>query len=196
MVKSINAFYWLVLASLAYAQTPACNPLTQSTCEPDPALGKSISVSFEEESSYFERYAKNGKVSYSDDGAELTIEKRLDNPSLVSDFYIMFGKVSAIIKAAAGSSIVSSFYLQSDDLDEIDFEWISGDTTQVQTNFFSKGKTDSYNRGGYHAVSEPQTQYHNYTIDWTKEQIDFYVDGDLVRTISSDNSYGLSLIHI
>ena len=177
-------------ASVAYAQSTACNPLTASTCSPDPALGKSISVPFDEESSYFERYATNGNVSYGDDGVEMTINKRLDNPSLVSEFYIMFGKVQAIAKAAGGQGIISSFYLQSDDLDEIDIEWTGTDTTQVQSNFFSKGETTTFDRGAFHSVDDPQGSYHNYTIDWTKDEINIYVDSALVRTITSDNGQG------
>ncbi|KAG0674875.1 hypothetical protein C6P41_004674 [Kluyveromyces marxianus] len=177
-------------SSVAYAQEAACNPLKNSSCSPDPALGGSISVPFTEESSHFPRYAKAGNITYSDNGAEMTIAKRFDNPSVVSDFYLMFGKVQAIIKAAPGQGIISSFYLQSDDLDEIDIEWTGTDITQVQTNFFSKGVTGSYDRGQFHGVDDPQGKYHNYTIDWTKDQIDIYVDSALVRTITSDNGQG------
>ncbi|KAL2709063.1 Glycosidase [Kluyveromyces marxianus] len=177
-------------SSVAYAQEAACNPLKNGSCSPDPALGGSISVPFTKESSHFPRYAKAGNITYSDNGAEMTIAKRFDNPSVVSDFYLMFGKVQAIIKAAPGQGIISSFYLQSDDLDEIDIEWTGTDITQVQTNFFSKGVTGSYDRGQFHGVDDPQGKYHNYTIDWTKDQIDIYVDSALVRTITSDNGQG------
>jgi hypothetical protein len=39
------------------------------------------------------------------------------------------------MKAAPGAGIVSSFVMQSDDLDEIDWEWIGSDTAQVQSKF-------------------------------------------------------------
>jgi len=42
------------------------------------------------------------------------------------------------MQAAAGTGIVSSIVLQSDDLDEVDWEMIGGNTTFVETNFFGK----------------------------------------------------------
>ena len=69
--------------------------------------------------------------------------------------------MTATIEAAQGAGIVSAFILQSDDLDEIDWEWLGGDGTQVQTNYFSKGNTDSYDRGGFSTVSSPQTTFHS-----------------------------------
>jgi hypothetical protein len=61
----------------------------------------------------------------------------------------MFGKVEAVVKAAPGAGIVSSVVLQSDDRDEIDWEWVGSDSEQVQTNYFGKGITGSYNRGAF-----------------------------------------------
>ena len=43
------------------------------------------------------------------------------------------------MRAAPGTGIVSSAILQSDDLDEIDWEWIGGSSTKAQSNYFGKG---------------------------------------------------------
>nr|AIA94815.1 Glyco_hydro_16 [uncultured Zygosaccharomyces] len=75
-------------------------------------------------------------------------------------------------------------------MDEIDLEWIGSDTTELQTNYFSKGNTTTYTRGEFHAVTSPQDEFHNYTIDWTESQLNFYVDGTLIRTINSDDPQG------
>ncbi|GMM33047.1 hypothetical protein DASC09_003720 [Saccharomycopsis crataegensis] len=156
-----------------------------------PALGKSINVDFSSNSSYFSTYGSAGKVEYgTENGLELTIAKKLDNPSIVSDFTIMFGRVEVICQAAPGTGIVTTLYLQSEDLDEIDIEWLGGDTNQVQSNYFSKGDTTTYDRGGYHTVSNPQTTFHNYTLDWTEDQLQWYIDGTLVRTLLSTSSEG------
>lgn len=40
------------------------------------------------------------------------------------------------MKAASGRGIVSSIVLESDDLDEIDWEFIGGDNGKVQSNFY------------------------------------------------------------
>lgn len=47
-----------------------------------------------------------------------------DAPTLNSNDYIFFGHVDVVMKAAAGQGIVSSFVLESDDLDEVDWEWL------------------------------------------------------------------------
>jgi len=82
--------------------------------------------------------------------------------------FIQFGRVTATLEAATGAGIVSAFILQSDDLDEIDWEWLGGDTTHVQSNYFSKGDTTTYDRGGVHDVANPQTTFHSTALsDYT-----------------------------
>jgi hypothetical protein len=63
-----------------------------------------------------------------------TVSKSGDSPQLTSKWYIMFGKVEFTAKAAPGAGIVSSFVLQSDTLDEIDWEWLGADPNEVQSN--------------------------------------------------------------
>lgn len=181
----------LTFSNLAQASTAACNPLTAATsCSPDKALATSFAEDFNTNSSWFNVVSTSDEVFYTDDGLKLTLAKRFDNPSLKSDFYIMYGKLEVIFKAAEGTGIVSSFYLQSDDLDEVDLEWLGGDDTQVQSNYFSKGNTSTYDRGAYHSVNSPQTTFHNYTIDWQMEQLVWYIDGVAVRTLKNDTSNG------
>lgn len=101
-----------------------------------------------------------------------------------SGWYIMFGKVEFTIKAAPGTGIVSSAVLQSDDLDEIDWEWLGGNNAQVQTNYFGKGDTSSYNRGAYHANTGNHDGFHTYSVDWTSSQIVWAIDGETVRVLT------------
>lgn len=42
------------------------------------------------------------------------------------------------MKSAAGQGIISSIVIQSDDLDEIDWEWIGSNNTIAQSNYFGK----------------------------------------------------------
>jgi beta-glucanase (GH16 family) len=75
--------------------------------------------------------------------------------------YLFYGTVTATLEAAAGAGIVSAFILQSDDLDEIDWEWLGGVTSNVQTNYFSKGNTSTYDRSAMEGVATPQTTFHS-----------------------------------
>lgn len=177
----------LLAAITARAVTADCDPLTSTSCDPDPALGGSISTDFTQgSSSYYDAYLSTDKISYSSTyGATLEISAKGDNPTVHSDFYIMFGHIEFVAQAAPGTGIVSSMVLISDDLDEIDIEWLGGDTTQVQSNYFSKGDTTTYDRGEYHSVNSPQTTMNTYAIDWTSDRVIWYVNGVAVRTLTN-----------
>jgi hypothetical protein len=85
-----------------------------------------------------------GNDSYdSTTGLSFTITESGEAPTMQSEFYFFFGTVEAWVKAATGTGIVSCVILESDDLDEIDWEWLGGDVDQVQTNYFGKGNTTS-----------------------------------------------------
>lgn len=111
-----------------------------------------------------------------------------DSPLITSNWYIMFGHVEFSIKAAPGVGIVSSAVLQSDDLDEIDWEWLGADNAQVQTNYFGKGQTGTYSRGSFAAAPSNQNGFHTYSIDWTADQIVWQLDGKTVRALTQANA--------
>ena len=94
------------------------------------------------------------------------------------------------VQAAFGQGVVTSFVLQSDNLDEIDWEWLGGDTKQVQSNYFGKGDTTTYDRGAYHDVANPQTSTHTYSIDWTKDHVQWIIDGVTVRELKYADAQG------
>lgn len=198
-----SAWPVLALATLltqATAQTFSdCNPIAQSMCPqpdvetlltcsggcpPNAALGSSKSFDFSSGAS--NDFITTGSVTYDSNGAAFTVAMQGDAPTLRSKWYIMFGRVEWVIKAAPGTGIVSSALLQSDCLDEIDWEWIGGDNAQVQSNFFGKGITNSGgNHGAFHAATNNHDQYHTYTMDWTAEQIVWQVDGVTVRAATA-----------
>lgn len=132
--------------------------------------------------------ASGGTPSYTSSGADFTVSKTGDAPQLTSIFYIMFGRVEFTMKSAPGAGIVSSLVLQSDALDEIDMEWLGGDNDQVQTNYFGKGQTTTYNRGQFNPAANNQDQYLTYTIDWTADRIVWSVGGTEVRTLKYDDA--------
>jgi beta-glucanase (GH16 family) len=123
-------------------------------------------------------------VTYGSQGAEFTVAKSGDNPLIQSNFYIMFGRVELVIKAAPGVGIVSSAVLQSDCLDEIDWEWLGGDNAEVQTNYFGKGRAAGYNRSRFHPDPENQDTFKTYTVDWNEERIIWQIDGATIRSVT------------
>jgi beta-glucanase (GH16 family) len=96
----------------------------------------------------------------------------------------MFGRVEVTMKAAPGAGIVSSLVLQSDDLDEIDLEWLGAEPDQLQSNYFGKGQTTTYNRGEFHTVSGTQANWIKYTVDWTQDRILWMAGDSVLRTLT------------
>lgn len=137
------------------------------------------------ESDSFSVLGYNDKITYDNDGAHFTISGSGDAPTISSNFYIMFGQVDIVAKSAPGIGIVSAAVLISDDLDEIDWEWLGKDNSQVQTNYFSKGDDTTFDRGGFSHVSTAQNEYHTYGIEWTASRVVWTIDGQIVRVLDN-----------
>ena len=155
-------------------------------CPPNTALGMTINVDFTQ--GEVNSFAASGSPSYGKDGAAFTVSGGSDAPQLASLFYIMFGRVEITMKAAPGAGIVSSLVLESDDLDEIDIEWLGSEPDQMQSNYFGKGQTMTYNRGEFHDVSGTQSDWITYTIDWNKDRIIWMAGGTAVRTLNAGDA--------
>ncbi|KAI9758049.1 MAG: hypothetical protein M1815_005326 [Lichina confinis] len=184
---AVLALSGTALFSVAVAQTfSTCNPLTTTGCSPNPALGRSESIDFTQGPS--DLFDPQGDPTYGPDGLSLTVRQQGDAPQLNSKFYIMFGKLEVSLKAAPGAGIVSSVVLQSDVLDEIDWEWLGAGPDEVQTNYFGKGQTLDYNRGAFHPDPGSQETFKTYTIDWTADQIVWQIDGSTVRAMTPDQA--------
>jgi hypothetical protein len=180
-------------ASLVSAQTfTECDPTKRDGCPNPKAVGSQVvDIDFRKGANSFFKNADGTTLKYDDNlGAVFSIANEKQAPTIGSKKYIFFGQVDVTVRAARGVGVVTSFVLQSDDLDEIDWEWLGGDATQVQTNFFSKGCTDTYDRGGFSPVADPVNQFHTYTIKWTPTQLDWIIDGAVVRTLTNTGIEG------
>ncbi|KAK8221752.1 concanavalin A-like lectin/glucanase domain-containing protein [Phyllosticta paracitricarpa] len=174
------------LVPLASAQlTTDCNPTENSTCPADSGLNKStFYTDFTTGDNSSWTGAIGTTLEYSENGAAFVIENENQAPTLMTDFYIFFGYVEVEMRAANGTGVVSSIVLESDDLDEIDWEWLGGNNTSVETNYFGKGNTTSYDRAIYYGVDTPTDTFHKYGINWTPEAITWSIDGQDVRTLN------------
>ena len=195
------ASYLILLPALilpAAAQTwTSCNPLNGTDCPSDPALGTSNASFTLNSTSIFHTSLWNttaGALTYNSSGAAFTIAKRGDAPTIQSKFYIFFGEVEVWLKAASGQGVISTVVLQSDDLDEIDQEFIGNNDTHVENNYYGKGNTtDAYKRAKWYALPDhgnPTEGYHNYTTRWTNKSLEWYIDGSIVRTLAYDDANG------
>jgi len=181
------------IAPFVSAQTyTSCNPLS-NTCPADPGINQAtFNTDFRSSSNLPGGWTlvNQGGVTYDSNGINLVLAKQGDNPTIQSDGYMLFGTMTVTTRAAGGQGIISSLILLSDDLDEVDWEFIGGNTGQVESNYFGKGDTTSYNRAYYHNVSNPQSIYHTYTVEWTPDSIQWIIDGNSVRTLTPTEAEG------
>ncbi|CAG8895198.1 unnamed protein product [Penicillium egyptiacum] len=180
-----------VAAPLVSAQTYSdCNPMEKS-CPPNKGTTESnLHFDFTQASALDQWKISGGKVPTGSNGAEFTINKEGDAPTLVSNFYFFYGELSIEMKTSHGQGIVSSAFLQSDDKDEIDWEALGTKPDTIMTNYFGKGDTTTYDRESWVPVSAPQESFHTYTIQWTKETINWLIDGKIVRTVNYKDAQG------
>ncbi|KAM0277360.1 hypothetical protein ACHAQH_005876 [Verticillium albo-atrum] len=192
----------LAIAGMASAQTwSLCNPVEGDDCKPNPAFGGAAKYDFttatklDDLNSFFTvdpGVVYNDKqMSFDGDaGASMIIFEEANAPTLTSKEYLFFGKVECVLRASPGQGIITSIVLQSDALDEIDWEFIGGDQNHVQTNYFHLGKKD-YTYGQEHELPfNAMEEFHTYTIEWTQDAMTFSIDGNVVRTATpAEGSY-------
>lgn len=118
-------------------------------------------------------------------GAVFSIAKEGDGPTFTSTKYLFFGRVDITMRVSPGAGIVSTFVLQSDVLDEVDWEWLGGNSAVGQANYFSKGDTSTYGKLEQDiTISDTEGTFHTYSVNWTPESIEWLVDGTVTRTLT------------
>jgi beta-glucanase (GH16 family) len=133
------------------------------------------------------------QVSFAEGKMVLTVsdtpcaEERYAGGEYRSNELYSYGYYEVRMRAATGNGVVSSFFTYTgisdgNPHDEIDFEFLGNDTSKVQLNYWSNG------------VEHPQivdlgfdaaAGFHTYAFDWRADGIRWYVDGELVRSVSS-----------
>jgi len=61
----------------------------------------------------------------------------------------------------------------------------------VESNYFGKGDDSTFDRAVYHNVDfAPQDDFHNYTFDWSKERLQWIIDGKVIRELKYGDAQG------
>ncbi|TID17315.1 glycoside hydrolase family protein [Venturia nashicola] len=190
-ILAMGAILSSVLSSANAQLSTSCNPTVNATCPTDVGLTESpFTTDFTKGKAKGWTAAIGTNLVYGKNGAEFIVKTKTDAPTLTTDFYIFFGYVEVKMRSASGTGVISSVVLASDDLDEIDWEWLGGNNTSVETNYFGKGNTTSYDRAIYYPVSKPNDEMHTYGINWTESAITWSIDGTKVRTLAYSDAVG------
>ncbi|OAL43746.1 concanavalin A-like lectin/glucanase [Pyrenochaeta sp. DS3sAY3a] len=173
------------LAALATAQTfTDCNPM-EKTCPNNPAMPQNWQTDFTAGKDSVKGWKQTaGSLTYGPEGAEFIVAKKGDAPTIGSETFLHFGYVEVVMKAAHGQGIISSIVLQSDNLDEVDWEWIGGVDSRVQMNYFGKGNTTTYDRMIEANVANNQNEFHSYALNWTAESLTWLIDNKVTRVLN------------
>ncbi len=99
-----------------------------------------------------------------------------------------FGRYEVVMTAARGEGVISSFFTYTGPHfdaphDEIDIEFLGGDTTQVLLGIFVNGERLSVRTVslGFDAADEP----HLYAFEWLPDSLTWYAEGrELLRVTS------------
>ncbi|CCF54057.1 hypothetical protein NDA11_004819 [Ustilago hordei] len=112
--------------------------------------------------------------------------------------YWYYGQASAVMKHGSWDGVVNTFIGMSSTKDEIDWEFTTSDSQDVQTNWYWSGQPEGYTHGfsvpgsTLDNISKPvrfdANDWHTYTINWSPNRLQWIIDGTLVRTLYRKNT--------
>ncbi|KQJ93088.1 probable xyloglucan endotransglucosylase/hydrolase protein 30 [Brachypodium distachyon] len=128
-----------------------------------------------------------------DDRTVSLLLDRTTGSGLVSSSMYHHGFFSASIKLPSDytAGVIVAFYTSNGEVyekthDELDFEFlgnIRGKPWRVQTNVYGNGSVSRGREERYVLPFDPTTEFHRYSILWTRDAIIFYVDDVPIRYI-------------
>ncbi|CAM0947320.1 unnamed protein product [Alopecurus aequalis] len=135
-----------------------------------------------------------------DDRTVSLLLDRSTGSGFISSSMYHHGFFSASIKLPSDytAGVVVAFYTSNGDVfekthDELDFEFlgnIRGKPWRVQTNVYGNGSVSRGREERYVLPFDPTTEFHRYSILWTRHAVAFYVDDVPVRHVSRDRAGG------
>ncbi|KAG9299586.1 hypothetical protein G9A89_020757 [Geosiphon pyriformis] len=179
-----------------------CNPLLShapNSCAPNP-ICQTMTYDFKDTKKFIDSGSYNGETKYdfttegqpifSNGIVLLTMAKNTPGTRLSTTRYTQYGRITARLKTSRTQGIVTAFITMSNIKDEIDWEWVGHKLDQGQSNYFYRGHID-YKNGDTHTLNSGDTfnTFHDYTIDWQENQIQWFIDGKLVRTLNKKDTF-------
>ena len=154
----------------------------------------------------FDVFWKDRGVSYTEEGAELTISEpteaeaqQIANAEAGSHYigsevrskdHYHYGYYGTTMKACKQDGVATTFFTytgpsEDNPWDEIDIEFLGKDTTKVQFNYFTDG------HGGheylYDLGFDASEEFHQYGFYWGEDIIVWYVDNEPVYHVTGDD---------
>jgi beta-glucanase (GH16 family) len=181
-----------------------CNPFASQaldSCRPEP-LCKDTTLTFADQSRILTNYTffdgnasaydwvvESGNIQNSNGDLALTLTEKNGGTRISSTRYVHYGTITAKLKTGRWAGVVTAFITMSDIKDEIDWEFPGAKTTEGQSNYFWQGVIPATTAGGTHGgLTDTFSNYHEYTIDWQPDALNFLIDGKNVRTVKKSDT--------
>ncbi|KAJ7665972.1 glycoside hydrolase family 16 protein [Mycena polygramma] len=184
-----------------------CNPLYSNaldSCKPNPVCKSAVHTFtdnsrilsnasfFDGNASAYDFIVESGNIMNTNtSGGELALLLTQENGGtrISSTRYLHYGTVTATMKTGRWAGIVTAFITMSDVKDEIDWEFPGNTTTEGQSNYFWQGVITQPNHGNVSTgLTDTFENYHDYTIDWQPDALNFLIDGKNVRTLKKSDT--------
>lgn len=113
--------------------------------------------------------------------------KQYHSGELWSRQTVTYGRFDVVMKPAEGDGIISSFFLFKEipypqhPWREIDIEILGANPYEVSTNLITHYENRTGNTATHPVDVNLSKGFHTYTIEWTPDEISWYIDGILLR---------------
>jgi len=181
-----------------------CNPFSSNSpnsCTPNPICEDATytfadqsriltnNTLFDGNASAYDWVVSQGTVINTDGDLGLILTQANGGTRLSSTRYVYYGNITARLKTGRWAGVVTAFITMSDIKDEIDWEFPGSATKQGQSNYFWQGVIPTPSDGATHGnLTDTFSNYHDYTINWQPDSLQFAIDGSVVRTVSKSQT--------
>lgn len=120
---------------------------------------------------------------------QLTMPKRSTGSLIATTKSFLYGKISVNMTTARSGGVITALVLMSAVGDELDFEFVGSELNSVQTNHYFQGELD-YTKMKKHSIEQDTWRnYHTYELSWSEQQVDWMIDGQIIRTLYKNNTW-------
>ncbi|KAF8815739.1 glycoside hydrolase family 16 protein [Phlegmacium glaucopus] len=163
--------------------SPICQDATHTFADQSRIL--SNNTLFNGNASAYDWVVSQGSAINSDGDLGLILTQTNGGTRLSSTRYVYYGTITAKLKTSRWAGVVTAFITMSDVKDEIDWEFPGAAISQGQSNYFWQGVIPNKTDGATHGnLADTFGNYHEYTINWQPDSLQFSIDGSVVRTIN------------
>ena len=125
----------------------------------------------------------NGEI-VPEGGIKLKLTQLEGGSSILTKDLFHYGQIDANLKISKGVNVISSFYIESEDKNQIMFNMVNNkNNVIVETNFFYKGNGEISNARYYYPNEILSETYNKYSILWLPDYYEWRFNNLLIRRL-------------